>query len=364
MSTDMVVRDGNAELLAVEQMTAERKALIKKTVAPDATPQELDLFIYDCLRRGTHPLDRMIHFTKRGGRYTPITGIDYMRSLAGETGEHAGTDDAVFDNPAGGAIPLSASVTVYRITQGSRYGYTATARWAEYYPGDGAPGFMWRKMPHVMLSKVAEALALRKAFPRQLGGMYEKAEMDQAAPKGEAVEVWQCLKCKSTEKPETEDFSEPRLCAKCAGAVVHGAASEGRATTSDTSAGAAPAAVAAASPVPKEEAGRTVAVERSGEPAPSGPARKPSLNTARGRVFALLQKYGIDISNKPSAKIERHAVYGRAMGLDRMATEDEVKRYTVADLERVASYMIATFEPPVSDGEMPPPTMTGEGIEE
>jgi hypothetical protein len=127
-----------------------------------------------------HPLDRLIHFTKRGGRYTPITSIDFLRGRAHDTGEMAGSDDVVFDKDA-----RTATVTVYRLTRGTRYAYSATARYGEYVPDPGPNGrgdVMWKRMPHVMLGKCAEALALRKAFPQQLGGLYVKEELEQARP--------------------------------------------------------------------------------------------------------------------------------------------------------------------------------------
>lgn len=156
-------------------VTSEELELVRKTVANGATDAELKLYLFDCQRRGVHPLDRLLHFTKRGGRYTPVTSIDFMRSQAAMSGEMAGSDDAVFTMD--GVKLVSASVTVYRMTQGQRFPYAATARWAEYCP-DNAP--MWKRMPHTMLGKCAEALALRKAFPQQLAGLYSAEEMAQA----------------------------------------------------------------------------------------------------------------------------------------------------------------------------------------
>jgi phage recombination protein Bet len=157
-------------------VTADQMELITRTVAQDATTDELRLYLYDCARQGVHPLDKLIHFTKRAGKYTPITSIDFMRIRAAETGEYAGSDDAIFPLPFGQEY-FQATVTVWRLVGGIRCAFTATARWSEYKPDQD---FMWRKMPHVMLGKCAEALALRKGFPRQLAGLYAKEELDQA----------------------------------------------------------------------------------------------------------------------------------------------------------------------------------------
>ena len=172
---------------AALDVSTEQLDLVRRTVAKDATPDELALYLYDCKRQNVHPLDKLIHFTKRSGKYTPVTSIDFMRMRAADSGEMAGSDDPIFER--GPIAPASATVTVYRLTQGQRFAYTATARWSEYKPDQD---FMWRKMPHTMLGKCAEALALRKAFPKQLAGLYATEELDQAdgsdrtvAPSGE-----------------------------------------------------------------------------------------------------------------------------------------------------------------------------------
>jgi phage recombination protein Bet len=171
----MTIAPGDHPVVPV--VTADQLALIKTTIAKDATDTELQLFFYDCQRQGVHPLDKLIHFTKRGGKYTPIASIDFMRQRAAQTGECAGIDDAIFAGPPKSPF-FMATVTVYRIVHGHRGAFTATARWTEYKPEQN--DFMWQKMPFVMLGKCAEALALRKGFPQQLAGLYAKEELDQA----------------------------------------------------------------------------------------------------------------------------------------------------------------------------------------
>lgn len=168
-------------IVKAPQVTTDQLDLVRKTVAKDATADELKLYLYDCERQGVHPLDKLIHFTKRGGRYTPITSIDFMRIRAADSGCYAGNDDPEMSYEPGNdaGYPATAKVTVYRMVEGQRCAFTATARWREYYPGD-KEGWAWKKMPNLMLGKVAEALALRKAFPKQLAGLYAKEEMDQA----------------------------------------------------------------------------------------------------------------------------------------------------------------------------------------
>lgn len=170
-------------LVRSEPLSKEQIDLVWRTVFPQSNEDELRLYLHDCARQNVHPLDKLIHpqirVDRKGNRrYTAITSIDLMRSRAEDTGHYAGNDDPVFEGEAGKA-GFIARVTVWKMVEGQRCGFTASARWAEYKPDED---FMWRKMPHGMLGKCAEALALRKAFPRQLHGLYAKEEMDQADP--------------------------------------------------------------------------------------------------------------------------------------------------------------------------------------
>jgi phage recombination protein Bet len=180
---------------AFGKLSRPQVELIKRTIAKGATDDELNMFIQVCKGSQLNPFLRQVHLVKRwdnkrGGEVATIqVGIDGFRSIAESSGVYAGNDDAIFEGEniikiVDGKVtkdlivPAKAMVTVYKVVQGQRYPFTATARWDEYYPGD-KQGFMWRVKPHIMLGKCAEALALRKAFPKLLSGMYAPEEMDQ-----------------------------------------------------------------------------------------------------------------------------------------------------------------------------------------
>lgn len=162
--------------------TQEQIELIKNTVAKGATIDEFKLFMVVAARSGLDPFTKQIHFVKRGGQGTIQTGIDGYRTIAERTKTLAGIDDAIY-NTESEPHPNKATVTVYRLIDGQRISFTASARWSEYVPQAGQD-FMWKKMPYLMLGKVAEALALRKAFPNDLSGLYTHEEMAQAGDTG------------------------------------------------------------------------------------------------------------------------------------------------------------------------------------
>lgn len=196
MTTELALKESGDILI-----TGEQVGIIKNTVCKDATEAEMQLYFYDCKRRGVHPLDRLIHFTKRGGRYAPVTSIDFFYQRAHASEQFAGQDETVFKGQPG-KDGFEATVRVYRQRPGfEKAGWSATARWAEYFPGDQM-GHMWRKMPNRMLEKCAEALALRKAFPAELQGLYVKEEMDQVG-----VEVAPAQKPAEQPKPADKGAS-------------------------------------------------------------------------------------------------------------------------------------------------------------
>ncbi len=173
--------------LARREFTSEEVELVKLTICRGATDTELALFIQQCKRTGLDPFARQIHAVKRWDATAQRevmsiqTGIDGFRLIAERTGKYAGNDDPVFD-VENAKNPGKATATVWKVVDGHRISFSRSARWSEFVQTkkDGTVTKFWARMPYLMLGKVAEALALRAAFPQELSGLYTSDEMDQA----------------------------------------------------------------------------------------------------------------------------------------------------------------------------------------
>jgi phage recombination protein Bet len=116
-----------------------------------------------------------------------MPGIADYRIKAARSGEYGGKSEPEFgpdvrETLSGVAVayPAWCRITVRRIVQGQAREFVATERWLENYAtakrDTQAPNAMWKKRPYGQLAKVAEAQALRMAFPEFSAG-YTREEM-------------------------------------------------------------------------------------------------------------------------------------------------------------------------------------------
>ena len=153
---------------------------IKTTVAKGATDEEFHMFVQLAKSTGLNPFKREIWFIKTKSQAQIMTGINGFYSIANN---HPQYDGIEVDTEFKDGKPFCSVASVYRKDR-SRPS-VAKAYWSEYGKSHGN----WQTMPRVMLEKCAESMALRKAFPQELNGLYTSEEMPAKFDKENAVTV-------------------------------------------------------------------------------------------------------------------------------------------------------------------------------
>lgn len=164
-----------------EMWDDKQLAALKQLGLANAPKADLAVFLHYAQRTGLDPFARQLYMIERGGRYTIQASIDGLRIVAQRSGEYAGQVGPYWCGDDGEWIdvwletkpPVAAKVGVMR--KGFNEPLWAVAKFDSY----NANTPIWRKMPDTMIAKCAEALALRKAFPNDLSGIYTTEEMEQ-----------------------------------------------------------------------------------------------------------------------------------------------------------------------------------------
>lgn len=194
--------------------TPDELRAMKNEYAKSASQAQFDLWIAECRNRGLVPVKDVVLQVRATKEWNPetrqkefvkksvhITTIQALRKLAERTGKYAGQLPSkwVYLDPVSGLpiieseIPLpdpgnlkspktpwAAKVSVLRT--GFQQPITVPARfeaYAQYFSNDGQSSLnsTWANRGPEQLEKCAEALALRKAFPEELGGLYLQEEL-------------------------------------------------------------------------------------------------------------------------------------------------------------------------------------------
>jgi len=174
-------------------LTAEQKTLIRNIIAPKANDDELALFFELCKNTGLDPFKKQVYLLPfwngelKRFVFSAITSIDGLRSLAETTGEYDGQSEPIWIDKDGKEYkvwtsdnyPFACKISVFK--KGVKNPTVGVAYFDMFAKEkDGKYTGFWNKPTKAahMIAKCAEALALRKAFPSKLSGLYVHEEME------------------------------------------------------------------------------------------------------------------------------------------------------------------------------------------
>lgn len=187
--TDIVKQES-----VLAEYNPEQLEILRTQIAKGCTDAELKYYLTICKHLDLNPFNRQIYAVKRKSwnnekkdydeNVTVQMGIDGFRLIAERSGKYAGSNAPRFEWSADGKKLIAAYVTVKKLVGGIIVETEAVAYYEEYVQTykdkttqEWKPNAQWVKMPRLMLWKCAEALALRKAFPQELSGVYSEDEV-------------------------------------------------------------------------------------------------------------------------------------------------------------------------------------------
>lgn len=159
---------------------------LRNTMALGATDDEFKMFVLFCQSTGLNPLKKEIWFIKTkgytkkdgtsvDGRVQMMTGINGYLAIANNHPMFDGMECEI-KKELNQPFPEYAIAKVWR--KDRKYPSTAQAFWKEYcQPGINGRQSIWDQKPSIMIAKVAKSIALREAFPQEMGGLYTEEEM-------------------------------------------------------------------------------------------------------------------------------------------------------------------------------------------
>lgn len=167
--------------------------VLQETIFPNASDASILMAIDYCKVRNLDILKRPVHIVpiwnadQKRFIDTVWQGISELRTTAMRTGQYAGIDETIYGKDITKRVgdveitfPEYAQTTVYRMINGTRVPFVGDkVYWLETVATkkDGSPNAMWKQRPYGQIAKCAEAAALRKAFPEELGNEYAAEEM-------------------------------------------------------------------------------------------------------------------------------------------------------------------------------------------
>lgn len=213
MNAPVALRKDQSAIPALAMNEAELMNVLRNSLYPGAQDESIKLAVGYCKAAGLDIMQKPVHLVPmwdgkaRQMRDVVMPGIGLYRTQAARSGAYAGVTEPEFGPDTteilGGVeitYPLWCRVTVKRrLDDGTVAEFTAREFWKENYAVKGgqeksiAPNAMWTKRPYGQIAKVAEAQALRKAFP-EIGAQptaeeYEGKTLDMGAVDRETGEV-------------------------------------------------------------------------------------------------------------------------------------------------------------------------------